>query len=143
MVGRPRCSNCKHAFTPNYRNRTKKSGRQRVCPDCGPIIGHRQADKRYRESAAVPRRRRPKYPATSRSQPAMTVPAAVPLPSPALPSPLVGSASVALSTQVRRHLAAIAALVGGSSFPDGCDAFGPHPAGDLEKSSAPGHVTIA
>lgn len=52
MAGRPRCASCKRAFTPDFRNRTKVKARQRVCKDCGPVVGHQKAQQRYKASPA-------------------------------------------------------------------------------------------
>jgi hypothetical protein len=112
MAGRPRCANrsCRKAFTPDFRNGTKVANRQRVCPDCGPVIGHRLADQRYRASPTAPRRRQ---------RPASTVPQTHPdtgdggveaRQDPGTPNH--GSVKK-LASQVGVHLSAIAALVGG------------------------------
>ena len=136
MSARPRCANCRKAFTPNYRNRTKLTSRQRVCPDCGPVIGHRLADKRYREDTGRPRRKTRPPPAVPSSQPHLAPP----------PSVFDSSTPLAVATataapgnefaaRVGRHLEAIAALVSGSRPPDGCEALKPVPDLVCEESS--------
>ena len=44
---RTRCVACNELFEPDPRNRTKVTSRQKVCKDCGPVVGHRRAVKRY------------------------------------------------------------------------------------------------
>jgi hypothetical protein len=102
MAGRPECVHCGHRFTPHPRNRSRTENRQRVCGDCGPVIGHRQADKRYRTGPGARRRKRRNYRAAhSTAGPALA------------PETTAGlSAGVELVGHVGEHLAAIAALVG-------------------------------
>lgn len=106
MARRRRCVNCWKLFTPNYRNRTKVNARQRVCSDCGSIIGHRFADQRYRASPAAPRRAREGVRESAGARPD-TPPAA------SAPEKKLGDVvpEAEKARQVRIHLAAIAALV--------------------------------
>ena len=134
MPARPRCAHCLKAFTPNYRNRTKLRDQQRVCPDCGPVVGHRLAEKRYRDNNAPPRKRV----GPSRTRP--TQPSAAPTPvaeqsvQPQRRTALLKPGDE-LASQVNQHLSAIAALVGGPGWPDGCKPSMPLPIGIPEKSS--------
>lgn len=115
MVRRQRCVSCWELFTPNYRNRTKVSARQRVCSDCGAIIGHRLADQRYRASPAAPRRSR---------DPARAPSGAAPDTAPAPVSERLGDVvpDTDRARQMHAYLAAIAALV---DAPACCTARGP------------------
>lgn len=137
MSARPRCANCRKAFTPNYRNRTKLTGRQKVCADCGPVIGHRLADKRYREDTGRSRRKR-STPGVPSNRPRATAPPSV---SETLTSSSVAAATAApgneFAARVGHHLVAIAALVNGSRPPDGCEALKPVPIGIFEESRRP------
>ncbi len=103
MVRRHRCVNCWRLFTPNYRNRTKGSARQRVCAGCGSVIGHRFADRRYRSGDGPPRRARE---SVRTSLVALDT-------EPALVSerPCHALTETDLTRQVHVHLTAIAALV--------------------------------
>ena len=105
MARRQRCVSCWKLFTPNYRNRTKVSAQQRVCADCGAVIGHRFAGRRYRASDGTLRRSRDADQA--RASPA-TAPDTAATSSPEK----VGDAvpAMAPSRLVHTHLAAIAAL---------------------------------
>lgn len=111
MARRHRCVHCKKLFGPNYRNRTKTSGRQRVCEKCGPLIGHRFADQRYRLSQAKQHRSRTgKVTKTSAHDPTVS-PATAP-PSTAPPESAQGrdaAVTPAMATWVRAQLIAIAA----------------------------------
>lgn len=135
MSGRPRCANCRRAFTPNYRNRTKVENRQRVCPECGPVVGHRLADRRYRTDNAAPRSKSVRV-ATLAPAAARTAP----LPEPSRSDESLVAAARSGSApefagQIGAHLAAIAALVGDLGAPDSCKPSWPLPIGILEKSS--------
>ena len=109
MARRQRCVSCRKLFTPNYRNRTKVAARQRVCADCGAIVGHRLADQRYRSSGGAPRRAR------DTARPAEVAPGTASGAS----SPSPGDADQPLEMEplrlVHAHLAAIAALVEASA----------------------------
>lgn len=98
MAGRPRCAKCRKAFTPDPRNRTKVTHRQRVCHDCGPVSGNLLAVRRCRARKA------------ESGRPAR--PAAVPLPPEIGPqiSPLAGE----LVRRIQQTCTALSALVGGS-----------------------------
>lgn len=135
MAARPRCAHCRKAFTPNYRNRSKIAGRQRVCASCGPAIGHRLADRRYRSNNAPPRKRSAVSGAQARVAPVSPVAAASPEPERHSPD---SAAVPQLADQVGLHLAAIAALVGGARRSDGCEPFRPLPIGIPEKSRPAG-----
>lgn len=140
MSARPRCANCRKAFTPNYRNRTKVTGRQRVCPGCGPVIGHCLAAKRYREDTGESRRKTRPPPAVTSSQPHPGPPPALGSLSPSGPSTVAAATATPVSevaAQVGRHLVAIAELVNGSKSRDGCEALEPVPERTYEESSWP------
>lgn len=114
MASRPRCAHCGKAFTPNYRNQGKLANRQRVCQECGALVGHRLAGRRYRASLAALERKpvRTGRVDSDRGRPAPRAEvepreesggwASTPGPAPEI------------LRQVRGHLAAIAVLVGGS-----------------------------
>lgn len=135
MAGRPRCAHCRKAFTPNYRNRSKIAGHQRVCASCGPAIGHRLADRRYRSNNAPPRKCSAVLRAGARVTPVSPVAAMSPEPERGSPG---SAAAPRLAEQVGLHLAAIAALVGDARRSDGCEPFGPLPIGIPEKSRPAG-----
>lgn len=136
MAGRPRCVHCRRAFTPDPRNRTKVENRQCVCPDCGSVIGHRYADRRYRASRAAPPRPR-RAPDDPALRPEVAQAAASDLPDVHRQGIRPSGAMPAseLANQVAQHLAAIAALVGTSAGPDGCGGSKPLPVGIDAKSS--------
>lgn len=99
MAGRPRCAKCKRAFTPDPRNQTKITHRQRVCGDCGPVSGNLLAVRRCRaRKAESGRAGRP------------TRPAAVPF------TPEIGPQSSPLACELVRRIqqtcTALSALVG-------------------------------
>ena len=130
MARRQRCVSCWKLFTPNYRNRTKVTARQRVCSDCGSMVGHRFADQRYRASHATPRRVARDLLRSS----AGAVSDAVGPPVSTRSGEVAPRAD--LARQVRNHLAAIAALVDPSTErarpehggpPDGCEPSRPLP----------------
>lgn len=108
MAGRPRCANCGKAFTPHPRNRSRTENRQRVCAECGPVIGHRLAVRRYQASRAGPRQRvcREQGAAPHASAGDVTERVA------GAPGAVGGVVAVELAGHVGEHLAAIAALVG-------------------------------
>lgn len=114
---RQRCVHCWKLFWPNYRNRTKLKDRQKVCPDCGPVVGHRYADRRYRLARVAPQRsgRRTLTPAPS-AYPVQVSTA------PVDDRVIDAAAAPDLASRVHAHLAAIAALVDAPSGP-----FGPVP----------------
>lgn len=137
MAGRPRCVNCRKAFTPNFRNRTKVNSRQRVCAECGPVIGHRFADQRYRASDAAPVAQRRKTEIAVR-QGATAVPDV---------GPVAGSGSGSpvetLENRIRLHAAAIAAVLETPEAPDGCEASRPLPIRNAAESSPVGALMAA
>ena len=109
---RQRCVHCWKLFWPNYRNRTKVKDRQKVCPDCGPVVGHRYADQRYRLARVAPewagRRTRTLAPSVC-SVPVSTVP---------VHDRAIGAAAAPdLASRVHAHLAAIAELVDARARP--------------------------
>ena len=105
MPRRKRCVSCWKLFTPNHRNRTKVSAQQRVCSDCGAVIGHRFAGRRYRSSDGAPRRARDAVQGRASSA---TAPDAAPTSSPEKVGDPVPEMDP--SRLVHAHLAAIAAL---------------------------------
>lgn len=105
MARRQRCVSCWKLFTPNYRNRTKASARQKVCTECGAVVGHQFADRRYRSGQATqPRARASVGASTSFGSPDLP-------PSPALERPGDAAPDTDIARLVHTHLAAIAALV--------------------------------
>jgi hypothetical protein len=101
MAGRPRCANCRKAFTPHPRNRNKREHRQRVCGECGQVVGHRLASRRCRA-----RKRRLSPPATPENSASQkTVGPTV--------SPLAGE----LALQIQQICAAFVAVVHGPGHP--------------------------
>lgn len=55
MASRPRCANCGKAFTPHPRNRNKRVHRQRICGECGRVVGRQHASRRYRSQKRTAR----------------------------------------------------------------------------------------
>lgn len=145
MASRPRCANCGKAFTPNCRNQTKRTGRQRVCPECGPIIGHRLADKRYREDSGRSRRkvRPPRSGSSIRPQSASPPTVFDSLASPPVVAAATGTPGSEFAARIGRHLVAIAALVNGAKPPDGCGALEPLPERIFEESSSVASERVA
>jgi DNA-directed RNA polymerase subunit RPC12/RpoP len=109
---RQRCVHCWKLFWPNYRNRTKVKDRQQVCPDCGPVVGHRYADQRYRLARVAPSRagRRTRTPAPS----ACSVPVST---APGHDRAIDTAAAPDLASRVHAHHAAIAELVDAPARP--------------------------
>lgn len=138
MAGRPRCANCRKAFTPNYRNRTKTKTRQRVCRDCGLLIGHRLAMRRYRAGlAALERKPMRSSPVAARENRQQSPPVDSCSREPkVVPAP--PGASPEIAGRVGQHLAEIARLVVGPGGGDGCGPLRPLLMGILGKSSPPG-----
>ena len=131
MAGRPRCAHCRRAFTPNYRNRTKTSGQQRVCADCGPLIGHRMANRRFKaslkEAERPPRRGTP---STIQKESPGGPPTSVPVVEGATHGLFVGE----LANRIRVNSVQMAlALLGG----DGCKGGSPLQVRIDAKSSRP------
>ena len=123
---RHRCVHCWNLFVPNYRKRTKVKDPQKVCADCGPAVGHRFADQRYRLGRVAPRRasrKRARSPAPIADRPEDSIP---PMPH--------GVTDVAVgpdvASRVHAHLAAIAVLVDAPAPRVGSVPAEPLPIGD-------------
>lgn len=113
MAGRPRCASCRKAFTPHPRNRTKTENPQRVCTACGPVVGHRLADRRYQASRTGPRRSRRGDGGASGPLHKDTAP----YQATGSPGAVQPATALELAGHVGEHLAAIAALVGRACGP--------------------------
>lgn len=134
MTGRPRCASCKLAFTPDYRNRTKIKGRQRVCAECGSVVGHQKSQQRYDSSPAEP--------GSTRRRTAVLVRQDDGAPGAPVPKSEVGETSFSgeLASQIRINSTRIADLLIGTRKPDGCGPFKPLQVSNDAKSSQEGNL---
>jgi len=123
MVGRPRCANCKKAFTPHARNRGKLVHVQRVCRGCGPVIGHRIASRRYRARRS------------GRTSASMA-----PVPSVLNSDPVVSPLAGEFVRQIQRGCSGLAALGFITDPRDGFGVSNPHPVGNDSSTSPQSRV---